>query len=264
MTDSTELTIVDGFDADAADPSGSPIRGNNWRFIDGEYFAFKEPIDVGDDSFVVLDILKGWQKLEKGCPPEYLMQLKGEPKPPQPHVDKADWPPGLPGQEAKHPWKWTQYMWLLNTKTGEISTFWTNTTGGPIAIKDLSDQVVFMRQMRPDAMPVVALESTIMPNEFRTPRPRFRILGWRQRSDAGGASAALTGPEQSSAPQQQLDTFAAEQPADPPAEKAAEPATTKKAGTGKATKRGVTRIDVPTKTVEPPSSEEILNDKIDF
>jgi hypothetical protein len=256
-----DLTIHDGFDADAADPSGSPIRGNNWRFIDGDYYSFKEPIDVGDESFVVLDILKGWQKLEKGCPPEYLMQLKGEPKPLQPHVDQADWPPGLPGQEPKHPWKWTQFVWLLNTTTGEISTFTTNTTGGPIAIKELSDQVQFMRQMRPGAMPVIALESTIMPNEFRTPRPRFRILGWRQRDDAGGTPAALTGPEQSSVAQQQLDNFAAEELADPPAEKAAEPATTKK----KTTKRGVTRIDAPKlSAVEEPSSEEVFNDEIGF
>jgi hypothetical protein len=260
MTDSTELTIVDGFDADAADPSSSPIRGSNWRFIDGDYYSFKEPIDVGDESFVVLDILKGWQKLEKGCPPEYSMQLKGEPKPAQPHVDKADWPPGLPGQQATHPWKWTVFVWLLNTKTGEISTFTTNTTGGHIAVKELSDQVHFMRQMRPGAMPVVALESTIVPNEFRTPRPRFRILGWRQRSDAG-APAALAGPEQSSAPQQQLNNFAAEQPADPPAEKATEPATTKK----KTTKHGVTRTEAPKLSpIEEPSSEEVFNDEIGF
>jgi hypothetical protein len=256
----TSTAIVDGFDADAQDPSGCPIRGSSWRFIDGDYFAFKELIEVSGESFVVLDILKGWQKLEQGCPPEYLMQIKGEPKPLQPHVDEADWPPGLPGQEAKHPWKWTQFVWLLNTKTGEVATFSTNTKGGPIAIKELSDQVGFMRQMRPGAMPVVALESTTMTNEFRTPRPRFRILGWRQRSDAGGAPA-LTGPEQSPAPQQQLDNFAAEQPADPPAEKAAEPATTKK----KTTKRGVTRIDAPKlSAVEEPSSEEVFNDEIGF
>jgi hypothetical protein len=253
-----ELTILDGFDADAADPSGSPIRGSNWRFIDGDYFAFKEPIDVGDESFVVYDIHKGWQKLEKGLPPEYLMQLKGEPKPTQPHVDNADWPPGLPGQQATHPWKWTVFAWLLNTKTGEISTFTTNTTGGHIAVKELSDQVQFMRQMRPGAMPVVALKSTMMPNEFRTLRPRLQILGWRERSDAG-APAALNGPEQS--PAKQLENFAAEKPADTSGEKAAAPATTKK--NAKTSKRGVTRIDAPELTpVEEPSMKEVLDDEI--
>jgi hypothetical protein len=256
----TSTAIIDGFDADAQDPSGSPIRGSNWRFIDGEYFAFKEPIDVSDDSFAVLDILKGWQKLEKGVPPEYSMQLKGGPKPPQPHVDTADWPPGLPGQQATHPWKWTVFVWLLNTKTGEIATFTSNTTGGHIAVRELSDQVQFMRQMRRRAMPVVALESTIMPNEFRTPRPRLRVLGWRQRDDAGGTPAALTGPEQSSVPQQQLDNFTAEKPADQPTEKAAEPAPTKKK-----TNRGATRIDAPKLApVEEPSSKEAFNDEIGF
>ena len=153
-----ELTIIDGFDADAADPSGSPIRGSSWRFIDGDYFAFKELLDVRDESYLVYDILRGWQKLEEGCPPEYLMQQKGQPKPAQPHVDNADWRPDLNGIPA-NPWKWTVFVRLVNIKTGEISTFWSNTAGGHQAVRELSDSVQFMRERRPGAMPIIALES---------------------------------------------------------------------------------------------------------
>ena len=165
-----ELTILDGFDAYANDPTASPIRGTNTKFKDGDYFAFSEKIDVSGQAYVVIEQLRGWQKLQSGCSPEYLMQKKGEPKPPQPHLDEKDWPLNLNGV-SEHPYKWTTYLWLLNEKTGEISTFWTNTNGGNWAIGELSDQVAFMRLAKRRAMPVIALESAVMPNEFGTLRP---------------------------------------------------------------------------------------------
>jgi hypothetical protein len=258
----TSTAIIDGFDADAQDPTVSPIRGNNLKFKDGDYFSFAEQVDVSGKSYAAIDKLQGWQKLEHDCPPEYLMRKPGEPRPPQPHVDEQDWPLNF-NNVPEHPWKWTTYLRLLDTETGELSTFWTNTVGGNIAIGELGDQIAFMRQMRPNAIPVIALAARDMPTRYGgTTRPYFRIVGWRERSDAG-AAAALTGPEQqSSATQLQLDEFAAEKPpASKSSEKAAEPATAKK----KTTKRGVTRIDAPKLTpVEEPSSEEMLNDEIDF
>jgi hypothetical protein len=255
-------TIFDGFDADAQDPTASPIRGTNLKFKDGDYYAFSDQVDVRGKSYAVIDKLQGWQKLERDCAPEYLMRKPGEPRPDRPHVDEKDWPLNLNGV-PEHPWKWTTYLRLLNAETGELSTFWTNTVGGNIAIGELGDQISFMRQMRPNAIPVIALEARDMPTQFGStkPRPHFRILGWRQRDDTGSAPAALTGPEQNSVAQQQLDTFAAEKPADRPTEKAAEPVATKK----KTTKRGATRIDAPKLTpVEEPSSQEVFNDEIGF
>jgi hypothetical protein len=197
-----EITIIDGFDAYANDPTASPIRGTNIKFKDGDYFAFSEKIDVRGESYVVIDQHKGWQKLERDCSPEYLMQKKGEPRPQQPHVEPEDWPLDLNDKPA-HPWKWTTFLWLLNAKTGEVSTFWTNTTGGNVALGELSDQVSFMRQVQRHAMPVIALEARDMPTRYggTTPRPCFHILGWRQRSDTG-APALLEGPE--AAPQLDL------------------------------------------------------------
>jgi hypothetical protein len=191
--------IVDGFDVSLKDPTASPIRGQSIRFKDGDYLAFGEKIDVRDRAFVVLDRVEGWQKLAKDCPPEYLMRKMGEARPPKPHVDESDWPLNLNG-EPEHPWRLTHYLYLLDAATGEVSTFWTNTTGGRIAIDQLTDQVKFMRQARPDALPMVALESRDMPTQYggTKPRPHFRILGYKTRGDVGSQNM-LAGPEQTNA-----------------------------------------------------------------
>jgi hypothetical protein len=194
-TQANALSIVDGFDG-GHDPTASPIRGASTRFKDGVYLAFGQPIDVCGRSFVVLDRSEGWQKLAKDTPPEYLMRLRGEPRPPRPHVDQGDWPLNLNGT-PEHPWKYTLYLCLLDVDTGEVSTFWSSTIGGRIAVEQLTDQVKFMRQARPDALPVVALESRDMPTQFggTKPRPHFRILGYKQRGNVG-AQSLLASPEQ--------------------------------------------------------------------
>jgi hypothetical protein len=250
--------VVDGFDADAKDPTASPIRGANIKFKDGSYYAFSERIDVRGKSYAVMDKQQGWQKLEGGCPPEYLMRKAGEPKPPQPYVDEGDWPLDLNGV-PEHPWKFTTYLPLLDIESGEISTFWTNTVGGDIAVGEITDQIAFMRTMRPAAIPVIALEARDFPTRHggTKPRPYFHLLGWRERSDMG-APAALTGPDQNPGPRQQLENFAAEKPAN-----ASEPTPVKKAV--KTSKRGATRIDAPKLTpVDEPSMKEVLDDEIGF
>jgi len=191
---SKTIVTIDGFDVAAADMTASPIRGINTKFNDGSYYSFKDKIDVRDRTFVVLDKREGWQFLKKDCPPQYLMRAPGEPKPPQPHVDKEAWPLNLNGA-PEHPWKYTHYLYLLDAATGEISTFWTNTVGGGIAIGALNDQVAFIRRMRPGAHPVVQLRSVPMPTQYGStkPRPHFHLAGWKM---AGGAVEApqITGP----------------------------------------------------------------------
>jgi hypothetical protein len=190
------VTVVDGFDAAELDRTESPIRGVDTRFKDGDYFNFKEQIDVEGRCFAVFDLVAGWQKLEKDSSPQYLMQKAGEPKPAQPHVEKADWPLNFDDQ-PEHPWKWTRYLYLLDTATGEISTFSSSTIGGRIGIDELRDQIAFMRRVRPDAIPIVALQSKDMPTSFggTKPRPYFKILGWKTRGDVGPQNL-LAGPEQ--------------------------------------------------------------------
>jgi hypothetical protein len=94
-------------------------------------------------------------------------------------------------------------MHLLDAATGEIMTFWTNRIGGNIAVGQLSDQVAFMRRVRPGAVPVIALEAKDMPTQFggTKPRPHFKVLGWKTR-DGAGPERLLAGPEQTDSEQQ--------------------------------------------------------------
>jgi hypothetical protein len=73
------------------------------------YYSFDDELDVNGKAYVVLDRYDGWQKLAEGIPAAYLMQQPGQPKPPQLHVDKKDWPLDLNGKPL-HPWKWTHYL----------------------------------------------------------------------------------------------------------------------------------------------------------
>jgi hypothetical protein len=201
MTTQTAKAVVvaDGFDAVIQDPAASHIRGLNVKFKDGSYFSYSDEIDVRGRAFIVLDRINGWQKLAKETPPEYLMQKAGEARPLQPRVDKKHWPKNLNGL-PEHPWKWTHYLYLLDATTGEIMTFWTNTVGGDIAVGQLTDQIALMRRVRPDAVPVVALEAKNMPGAYKKPRPHFQLLGWKTRSDLGPQNL-LAGPEQKDADQ---------------------------------------------------------------
>jgi len=182
---SNALTIVDGFD-DTVDATASPLRGIAIRFKDGEYFTYSEPFNTKGRTFAVIDVCDGWQKLAEGVPPEYLMRQPGQLRPPQPHVDEKDWPLDFNGKPT-HPWRLTRYLYLLDVASGEISTFWSNTTGGKVAFDELSNQVKITRCAQPDAIPVVALESTMMPTQYKTkkPRPYFRIVRYKLRSHIG-------------------------------------------------------------------------------
>ena len=181
------LTPVDGF-SDTGDTEASPIRGIGFRFKEGkegeEYIAYSEPFPVKGRTFAAIDKTDGWQKLAEGVPPEYLMRKPGQPRPPRPHVDEKDLLIDLNGKPS-HPWKLTQYLYLLDTATGEVSTFWSNTTGGKIAFRDLSDQVNLMRDMNPGKIPValIALDRTMFQTGFggKKARPLFRILGYKLR-----------------------------------------------------------------------------------
>ena len=184
-TTSNALIVTDGFD-DAGDVTASPMRGVGVKFKDGSYYSYSESFPTYGREFHVVDTSDGWQMLAEGQPPQYLMRQPGQVRPPQPHVDEKDWPLDFNGRPA-HPWKLTRYLFLMDTKTGEVSTFWTNTIGGKVAFDQLAQQVRVARGAQPDAVPVIALESALMPTQFgsKKPRPHFRICGYRMRSQIG-------------------------------------------------------------------------------
>ena len=177
---------VDSFDYD--EPGASPIRGGNSKFDAGAYFVGKEKSLLAPERrFIVLDKASGWVFLKAGCPAEYLMQSPGQQKPERPECgEEADWPLDL-NKQPSCPWKWTLFLYLMDVDAGETITFSSNTSGGKIAIDELTQQVKSMRSMRPGAMPVVELQSVAMPTKFgRKPRPFFKIVGWRNRTSGGG------------------------------------------------------------------------------
>jgi hypothetical protein len=189
---SNALTVQDHYHApvvgdafDQEDPDASPIRGGNTKFDAGAYFIGKEKTVVQPDRrFIALDKASGWQFLKKDCPAEWVMHTPGTPKPAMPECgDESTWPVGLDGKPSC-PWKWTQFLYLIDVETGETLTFSSSTSGGKIAIGDLTAQIKSMRSMKPGAMPIIELSSVQMPTKFgKKPRPFFKITGWRSCSE---------------------------------------------------------------------------------
>jgi len=124
------------------------------------------------------------------------MQAPGKPQPERPECgDESDWPVGLDGKPSC-PWKWTQFLYLMDVDSGETLTFSTSTSGGKIAIGDLTQQIKSMRGMQPGAMPIVELQSVQMPTKFgKKPRPFFKIVSWRNRASGGDEPPQLEAPE---------------------------------------------------------------------
>jgi hypothetical protein len=160
------------------------------KFDGGAYFAGKETTFVEPGRrFIVLDRTEGWQFLKKDCPAEWVMRGPGQQKPDQPECDESTWPMGLDGKPSC-PWKYTLFVYLIDADTGESVTFSTNSSGGRIAVSDLTAQIKSMRVMKPGAMPVVELQSVQMPTKFgKKPRPFFKIVSWRNRAVADEPAA---------------------------------------------------------------------------
>jgi hypothetical protein len=176
-------TAYDAFDHD--DPDASPIRGSNVKFDAGAYYTGKEKTLVKPDRrFVAIDKAAGWQFLKKDCPAEWVMATPGQPTPERPECgDESDWPVDLSGNPSC-PWKYAHFLYLMDIDSGQTLTFSSSTSGGKVAINELTQQIKSMRTMSPGAMPVIALESVQMSTKFgKKPRPSFRILNWRDRTN---------------------------------------------------------------------------------
>jgi hypothetical protein len=186
---------VDSFDYD--EPGASPIRGGNVKFDGGAYFVGKEKTLVEPERrFIALDKAAGWVYLKKGCTAEYLMQTPGKlPLPERPDCgDESDWPVGLDGKPSC-PWKWTLFLYLMDADSGETLTFSSSTSGGSIAINDLTQQIKSMRNMQRGAAPIIELQSVQMATKFgKKPRPFFKIVSWRNRASADEQPPQLEAP----------------------------------------------------------------------
>lgn len=78
-------------------------------------------------------------------------------------------------------WQLTWYMTIVDCKTGEHSTFTTNTAYGSLAVDELVGQIRAMNWAKPGAVPIIRLEACLQPNRQwgKVQAPRFVIVGWK-------------------------------------------------------------------------------------
>ena len=178
----TALATVDSLDAGAE--AISPVRGPRvWFDASTYYIGEKSKPAPKDAQYFVTGLSEGWQKLEAGQQPSYVMKTPGKASPPKPDVPESEWVKDLSGNKV-HPYRWTKYLYLLSVDTGVTSTFSSSTVGARIGIEELLSQIQAMRTMKPGAIPIVTLESQLFKTAYgNKPRPHFAIQGWRS---AGG------------------------------------------------------------------------------
>jgi len=111
-------------------------------------------------------------------------------------VPREDWVEGPDGQ-PRGPWQAQHILYLLDPKTMDKYTFPTGTTGGRIAVGELRDKLVSMRQLRgPGVYPLVSLGDTFMKTKWGgRQRPHFQIVRWVRLGGEGGKVEALPGAD---------------------------------------------------------------------
>jgi hypothetical protein len=182
---------TDGWHDAAAEAGERQIRGQLLKFADWHWTVGKEAAPVEDGTqLVALATAAMWVRWEDGKPAEYRMRESGQRLPERDELDDLDeslWEEG-PGGEPQDPWRNTRLVYLVDPKTAEAFTFSTASWGGRSAVTDLGDQIVRMRTVHPDAVPIVELRSAEMPTKYgRKSKPLFKIVSWKM-ADATAAA----------------------------------------------------------------------------
>ena len=166
------------------------IRGILTSFRDSTYLANKtETLQQAPHgpTFMGLGACTAWVLWKNGKPAEHRITQPGEAHPWREDLgddDQTKWELGLGGLPSD-PWRDTRYLYLLNPRTGKIYTFVTDSVGGRMAVGELKDAIMTVRQAQPGALPVVQLATSTMKTKYGIkPRPDFKIVDWR-----GGTSA---------------------------------------------------------------------------
>jgi hypothetical protein len=193
-------TALDGFDSDADE-------AQNRRVIQGTRLAFTndfewvnnddEPVSR-DRELIMVDRVRVLQKWidQKPLEPRFL-----EPNEKWPDVEamnkaapQSEWREGPNGLQG--PWSCQWVIYLIDPQTLDKFTYPTNTTGGHIAIGDISDRIKNMRRFRGEHVyPVVTLSDTFMNTRFGgRQRPHFEVKRWVKLGGGGGEVEALPPP----------------------------------------------------------------------
>jgi hypothetical protein len=188
-------TPDDGWEQEAG--TSRLLRGNLLRFSDRQWSYGRDarpmPTNV---QLVALSIRVAWVRWENKKPVEAKVRMRGQPFPTRDELgdnDQAKWARRPDGSLAD-PWQLTKHLLMLDTKLGAVYTYVTTSGGGFGAIRDLADQVAFMRGVRPGAVPIAELNSADMETRYgRKSRPVFRVTGWH----GGGEPTKLAPPSAS-------------------------------------------------------------------
>jgi hypothetical protein len=177
-------TQHDGFSV--PERSGSNlIRGIIIKFRDSTYLANKtEELQQAPHgpTFVALGACTAWVRWKNNKPVEHRITQPGQAHPWREDLgddDQTEWERGLGGLPSD-PWRDTRYLYLLNPRTGKAYTFVTDSVGGRMAVGELKDAIMTVRQAQPGALPVVQLATSSMKTKYGIkPRPDFKIVDWR-------------------------------------------------------------------------------------
>jgi hypothetical protein len=162
---------------------------------------------------------------------------------PLPNVDELnakipenEWEAGFDGK-PKPPWQRQEICYLLDEGDAQKYTFASGTVGARIAVDELRDRVKWMRAIRgASVVPLVELANRPMRTQYGGSRlrPHFKITAWREFGV--GLTSEQIEHIKPAGTAEQLDQFSQEKPDET---------------------RG-------TKTINPPTTAEELNDGIPF
>jgi hypothetical protein len=187
----TKTEMLDGFDsepeaADDQDANGARrvIQGDKLKFSnDFVWVSGSDEEEVSPETELIVAertrVLQKWGK--EGAPTETRFL---EPQEPWPNlkalnekVPKSEWREAFGNMVGPYDAAWVLY--LLDPLAGSKYTYVTNTTGGHMAVTDLTDKIRTLRMLRGRCHPVVRLGSVHMTTKYGgRERPSFVVMRW--------------------------------------------------------------------------------------
>jgi hypothetical protein len=198
--------MLDGFDIDADEEEQGGgkrkvIQGARLRFSNDFVWTDDNEEEIPNDlELVVIDRQRVLQKWGPDNVPVETRWLAPKEKWPDveklnAEVPKKEWRDGISGLTG--PWQCQWIIYLLNLLTLDKYTYPTSTTGGHIAIGDLSDRIKTMRRLRGrHVFPIVRLSDAFMNTKFGgRQRPSFKIMRWIEMGPDGATLPAGDKPQ---------------------------------------------------------------------
>ena len=169
------------------------IVGDILKFSKGDWSAGSndEEIDEGTRFVAVMDeLMVGWVKWENNRPVQHEMGRLIDGFRPAKRKDLGDndetmWERDNRG-EPRDPWQLTNYLILKEEQGDRLFTFAPSSRGGIGAVAQLSEQYGKMNRQKPDAFPVVEIETSSYKHDSygRIKIPVLKLVGWAPKASA--------------------------------------------------------------------------------